>query len=264
MAVSKVAEITLAVASGKGGVGKSTVSLNLAVALAERGHRVGLLDADLYGPDIPRMIGLARTQTARYLDLWSAKGAHLEPLDAFGIKFMSVGFLIGESQSISLQAGLVEVLLVKLVTGVSWGDLEFLIVDLPPGTADVQQQLMQQVRPDGVVLVVTPQDVAHLDAKKVIDLCRRSDVVIAGAIENMSGLVCPCCGEQVDVFPRVAPERAIWEMGVESLGVLPVDPEVATSGDLGRPILVARPDSPQSEAFRTLADKLASKPRSAK
>jgi ATP-binding protein involved in chromosome partitioning len=263
MPVSKIAEVTLAVASGKGGVGKSTVSLNLAVALAERGHRVGLLDADLYGPDIPRMIGLARTQTARYLDLWSAKGANIEPLDAYGIKFMSVGFLIGESQSISLQAGLVEVLLLKLVTGVSWGDLDFLIVDLPPGTADLQQRLMQSVKPDGVVLVVTPQDVAHLDAKKVIDLCRRSDVAIAGAIENMSGLICPCCGERVDVFPRVAPERAIWEMDVEKLGTLPVDPEVASSGDLGRPILFARPHSPQSEMFRVLAEKLASTPRSA-
>jgi len=259
-----VAEVTLAVASGKGGVGKSTVSLNLAVALAERGHRVGLLDADLYGPDIPRMIGLARTQTARYLDLWNAKGTNLEPLDAYGIKFMSVGFLIGESQSISLQAGLVEVLLLKLVTGVSWGDLEFLIVDLPPGTADVQQRLMQHVKPDGVILVVTPQDVAHLDAKKVIDLCRLSDVPIVGGVENMSGLVCPCCNERLDVFPRVAFERSIWELGVEHLGTLPVDPEVATAGDLGRPILVAQPDSPQSDAFRSLAEKLASTPRSAK
>ncbi len=263
MPVSNLAEVTLAVASGKGGVGKSTVSLNLAVALAERGHKVGLLDADLYGPDIPRMIGMARTQTARYLDLWSAKGSNLEPLDAYGIKFMSVGFLVGEEQSISLQAGLVEVLLLKLVTGVAWGSLDFLIVDLPPGTADVQQQLMQHVRPEGVVLVVTPQDVAHLDAKKVIDLCRRSSVPIAGAIANMSGLICPCCGERVEVFPRVAQERSIWSMGIEELGSIPIDPDVAKSGDVGRPILVTKPDSPQSAVFRSLAEKLASQ-RSAK
>jgi len=158
----------IAIASGKGGVGKSTVSLNLAVALSEQGMRVGLMDADLYGPDIPRMIGLARTKDAKHLDLWRADGAKHEPFERFGVKIMSIGFLVGEGQSISLMAGLVDLLLGQLVNGVDWGDLDYLIVDLPPGTADLQQQLMTRLQLAGALIVVTPQDVAHLDARKVL------------------------------------------------------------------------------------------------
>jgi ATP-binding protein involved in chromosome partitioning len=234
----------IAVASGKGGVGKSTVSLNLALALAERGEKVGLLDADFYGPDIPRMIGLVRTKSARYLNLWDAEQADQEPVEKFGIRFMSVGFLMGENQSVSLQSGLVDLLLVRLLKNVAWGDLDYLIIDLPPGTADLQQQLIERTDLDGVLLVVTPQDVAHLDAKKVLDLCRRTNVDVIGAVENMSGLVCPGCGERIDVFPRVSEERSIWSLGIRKLAEIPMDPAVAAAGEAGRP---------DASAFRDLA-----------
>jgi ATP-binding protein involved in chromosome partitioning len=246
----------IAVASGKGGVGKSTVSLNLAVALSEHGMRVGLLDADLYGPDIPRMIGLARTKDAKHLDLWRADDAKHEPFERFGIGIMSVGFLVGEGQSISLDAGLVDLLLGQLVQGVEWGDLDYLIVDLPPGTADLQQQLMARLSLAGAVIVVTPQDVAHLDARKVLDLCKRANVRVLGGIENMDGLVCPSCDERIDVFPRVAAGRAIWNHGVERLGSIPLDPAVAAAGDNGTPIVLSDAGSPQAKAFDELATKL--------
>jgi ATP-binding protein involved in chromosome partitioning len=247
---------TIAVASGKGGVGKSTIALNLALALAEQGRRVGLLDADLYGPDIPRMIGLARTKTARYIDLWSADPEKTKALDAFGIKFMSAGFLVAEGQSLSLESVLVEALLVWLTRGIDWGTLDDLIVDLPPGTADLQQQLMKRVPLDGVLLVVTPQDVAHLDAKKVLDLCQRMSVRVIGGVENMSGLVCPTCDDRIDVFPRVVQERSIWMAGVDKLAEIPLDPEVARAGDDGRPLLVSQSSSPQAHALRALARQL--------
>jgi ATP-binding protein involved in chromosome partitioning len=216
----------IAVASGKGGVGKSTVALNLALALSEAGSRVGLLDADFYGPDIPRMIGLVRTKEARFLNLWDRERTDVQPVEKFGIKFMSVGFLLGESQSLSLQSGMIDLLLVRLLHNVRWGDLDHLIIDLPPGTADLQQQLMQRTQLDGVLIVVTPQDVAHLDAKKVIDLCRRVNVPIIGAVENMSGFVCPHCGERTEIFPPVAYDRSIWALGVTKLAELPFDPNI--------------------------------------
>jgi ATP-binding protein involved in chromosome partitioning len=228
--------ITLAVSSGKGGVGKSTVSLNLAVSLGQEGHAVGLLDADLYGPDIPRMIGLARTKDAKHLDLWRADTQPEEPLEAFGIRFMSAGFLIGENQSLSLQAGLIDLLLVRLTKGVAWGELDYLIIDLPPGTADLQQQLIARLKLDGVIVVVTPQDVAHLDARRVLDLCRRTNVRVLGGIENMDGLACPHCDERIDVFPRVAYERSIWAQGVAKLASIPLDPDVSAAGDRGQPV----------------------------
>jgi ATP-binding protein involved in chromosome partitioning len=251
------ARFSIAVASGKGGVGKSTVSLNLAAALARAGHAVGLLDADLYGPDIPRMIGLARTRDAKHLDLWRADDSKLEAFDRFGVRIMSVGFLVGEGQSISLQAGLIDLLLVRLTRGVDWGELDFLIVDLPPGTADLQQQLMQRLELAGAVVVVTPQDVAHLDARKVIDLCKRANVRVLGGIENMDGLSCPGCDEHIDVFPRVASERSIWSHGVERLGSIPLDPAIASAGDNGVPIVLSDPSSKQSAAFEQLASRLA-------
>jgi len=247
---------TIAVASGKGGVGKSTIALNLALALSDQGRRVGLLDADLYGPDIPRMIGLARTKTARYIDLWSATPEKTEALEAFGIRFMSAGFLVAENQSLALESVLVDALLAWLTRGIDWGELDDLIIDLPPGTADLQQQLMKRVTLDGVLLVVTPQDVAHLDAKKVLDLCQRMSVRVIGGVENMAGLVCPTCDERIDVFPRVSHERSIWTTGVSKLVEIPLDPEVARAGDEGRPLLVSHPASPQVAALRTLAQRL--------
>ena len=162
------------IASGKGGVGKSTISLNLALALAERGHQVGLLDADLYGPDIPMMIGLTRQERLRSWDLWRSSGpVRLEPVERFGIRVMSAGFLLGEDQALAFAAPLVQVVLHQLLTRVAWGELDELLVDLPPGTADLQQQLLRLARPSGAVIVVGPQDVAHLDARKSWTCCER-------------------------------------------------------------------------------------------
>ncbi len=179
------------------------------------------------------MIGLVRTKEARFLDLWDKERADVQPVEKFGIKFMSVGFLLGEQQSLSLQSGLIDLLLVRLLHNVAWGKLDHLIIDLPPGTADLQQQLMQRTKLDGVLLVVTPQDVAHLDAKKVIDLCRRVNVPVLGAVENMSGFVCPCCGERTEIFPHVAFERSIWALGIEKLAELPFDPKIDASSFSG-------------------------------
>ena len=182
------ARFLVAVASGKGGVGKSTVSLNLALALKESGRAVGLLDADFYGPDIPLMVNLKRSEMAERWLLGRAGGLRLEPVERYGIRIMSVGFLLAERQALGLGAPLLRGALHQLVHNVDWGDLDYLIVDLPPGTADLQQELLALVPFAGAVLIVGPQDVAHLDGKKVLDLLRQADVPVLGAIENMSTL----------------------------------------------------------------------------
>ena len=200
------ATAVVAVASGKGGVGKSTVSLNLALALVERGLAAGVLDADFYGPDIPLMVNLKRTKPRKQWMLGRAGafgGLHLEPVEEYGLKLMSIGFLLGEDQSLSLPAGLVRAALWQTLVDARWGPLDFLIVDLPPGTADLQHELFGMIRLAGALVVVTPQDVAHLDGRKVLDMLRSSGVRVLGGIENMAGLACPHCGEQVEVFPSV-------------------------------------------------------------
>ena len=175
------------------------------------------------------MIGLVRTKEARFLNLWDKEQADVKPVEKDGIKFMSVGFLLGENQSLSLQSGLIDLLLVRLLHNVAWGDIDHLVIDLPPGTADLQQQLMRRTQLDGVLLVVTPQDVAHLDAKKVLDLCRRVNVPVIGGVENMSGFTCPHCGERTEIFPPVSERRSIWKLGVEKLAELPFDPKLDPS-----------------------------------
>lgn len=223
----------IAILSGKGGVGKSTVTVGLALALRDRGARVGVLDADLYGPNVPRMFGLSRTQDAPHVELTGKR--RLRPYEKDGIELMSVQFLIGEGQAVAWASALTDALVDRLLALTAWGPLDYLLIDLPPGTADVQQKILRAAELTGAILVVTPQDVAHLDAKKVIEMLRRAEIPILGAVENMSGLECPHCGERVDVFPEVSPERAIWALDVERLLQIPLDPTMAAAADAGQP-----------------------------
>ncbi|MGH9223739.1 MAG: Mrp/NBP35 family ATP-binding protein [Acidimicrobiales bacterium] len=243
----------LAVASGKGGVGKSTVSLNLALAFAGEGRKVGLLDADLYGPDLALMVGLTRRRPASGVTVWRRGGRLVKPLERFGIQLMSMQFLVSEDQAVAWSKAMVELLLQRFATGLDWGDLDVLVVDLPPGTADVQQLVAERLGLDGALLVVTPQDVAHLDAKKVVTMFGTSGVAVVGAVENMSGLACPHCAGAIEVFPRVPEERSLWAAGIACLGRVPLDPQVAAAGDRGTPLLLAHPESAAAGAFRDLS-----------
>jgi ATP-binding protein involved in chromosome partitioning len=244
----------VAIASGKGGVGKSTVTLNLALALARDGATVGVLDADLYGPDIPLMVGLKRTERARELQLWRlGRPISLPPVEVHGLRLMSIGFLVGEDQALSLPAMSVEPLLRQLVHETDWGDLDYLLVDLPPGTADVQQQLVRMLPLDGAIVVVGPQDVSHLDAKRLLELFADAGTRVLGGVENMSALVCPHCGETVSVFGDVSEERSIWTLGVERLGSIPLDPAVAN----GRPIMLDGPETVPGRALVAIAERVA-------
>jgi ATP-binding protein involved in chromosome partitioning len=238
------AQYIVAVGSGKGGVGKSTVSLHLALALARRGLAVGLLDADVYGPDIPLMVNLTRHEDARRWDFWRGGDVRHEPIESHGIRIMSVGFLLGERQALTLGAPLLTAALRQLVHQVEWGQLDILLLDLPPGTADLPQQLVGVVSLDGGVVVVGPQDVAHLDARKFVAFIRDADVPVLGAVENMSGLECPHCGELIQVFTPVTEARSVWVEGVLLLGRIPLDPALGTpDGFVGV----------QSEAFDAVA-----------
>jgi ATP-binding protein involved in chromosome partitioning len=219
----------VAVASGKGGVGKSTVSLNLARALADNRRSVGLLDADVYGPDIPLMLGIKRTRELRswLLGRDSRYGrVVLEPVERLGVKVMSVGFLLAEHQAMTMPGQLVDLVARQLIEDVAWGDLDYLIVDLPPGTADLQQQLFVRNRLAGAIVVVGPQDAAHLDARRLVTMLRDAGVPILGAVENMSALKCPHCRERIEVFPPVAEERSVLRE-VPLLGEIPLDPAYA-------------------------------------
>jgi ATP-binding protein involved in chromosome partitioning len=219
----------VAVASGKGGVGKSTVSLGLARALAERGRKVGLLDADIYGPDIPLMLGVKQTRELRRWDIGRNPRfgrIELEPVEIVGIKVMSVGFLLAESQMFAMPALLASFIGDQLVRSVRWGDIDYLIVDLPPGTADLQQHIFTTMELAGALIVVGPQDAAHLDARKVLALLRDAEVKVLGAVENMRGLRCPHCGETLEVFPPVAEDRSLLTE-IELLVSLPLDPTFA-------------------------------------
>ena len=249
----------VAVASGKGGVGKSTVSVNLAIGLHRSGLRVGLIDADLYGPDIPRMLNLTRRQPSASLMLWSRPGGTMsrpEPIERFGVKVMSTQFLLGEEQAFSPPADLGNMLFRRFLDFVDWGDTEVLVVDLPPGTSDLQQQLVAIPDLAGVVVVVTPQDVAHLDAKKVLSMLESAGVRVLGGVENMSALRCPCCNTSIDLFPATPEERTIWASGVPRLVRIPFSSALAESDQAGVPILVDRPTSDVGLLFDDLAEKV--------
>lgn len=218
-----------------------------------------LADADVYGPDIPLMVNISRKQWLRNWDLWRSRregGVTLEPVESHGLKIMSTGFLIGEDQPLTLEADWLDMVMRQFSRDVTWGDLDYLIVDLPPGTADLQQRLVKTIPLTGVIIVVTPQDAAHLDAKKVLNMYRGAGMDVLGGVENMSHMLCPHCGEEIELFPRVPEDRSLWSMGVEVLAKLAFDPVVGRAGDSGSPLFVSYPDSTQSQAFRVLAKRL--------
>lgn len=247
------ARTMIGIASGKGGVGKSTIALNLAVAAAELGRRTGLLDADLYGPDVPAMMGLTRRVDAQFITLTHRGRRKLTPVEHCGIAVMSSQFFMGESQAIAIPGGLAEVLLNRMLWDVEWGDLDVLVVDLPPGTADVQQQVFSRIGLDGVVIVVTPQEVAHLDARKVLTALQQSPVTVFGGIENMTSFVCPHCGEHSPLFPPVAPDRSVWAAGLRRLAQLPHSVELATASQRGVPLFEIDPHGPAAQIIRGVA-----------
>ena len=218
----------IAVGSGKGGVGKTTVSVNLAVALAGLGHRVGLLDADVYGPNVPLMMGI--------MDTPMACGEMIQQLEQHGIRLMSMGFLNPGDRPLIWRGPMLHSVVQQFLRGVDWGKLDYLVVDLPPGTGDVQLTLIQTVPISGAIVVTTPSDVSLEDARKAVQMFRQVRVEILGIVENMSYLVCPHCNERVDVFSYGGGRRTAEEMSVPLLAELPLDPEVRLGGDTGRPI----------------------------
>jgi ATP-binding protein involved in chromosome partitioning len=239
----------VAVASGKGGVGKSTTAANLALALAASGRKVGMLDADIYGPSLPTMFGIRERPT-------SPDGKLLNPIDKYGVRTMSIGFMVAEDTPMIWRGPMVMGALEQMLRDVLWGALDVLVIDMPPGTGDAQLTIAQRVPLAGAVIVSTPQDLALIDARKGLNMFRKVDVPVLGIIENMSYFVCPHCGGRSDIFTHGGARKAAAQMGVDFLGEVPLDMAIRETADGGRPIVVAQPDSPQSRAYRIIADQV--------
>ena len=242
-------EHIVAIASGKGGVGKSTVSSNLACALAAKGRRVGLLDADVYGPSQPRMLGLSGRPS-------SPDGKRINPLSAHGVTVMSMGLMMAENQAIVWRGPMVMGALQQMLMQVEWGELDVLLIDLPPGTGDVQLTLAQKTFVDGAVIVSTPQDVALLDARKGIDMFAKTNVPILGMIENMSTHICSNCGHEEHVFGHGGVAAEANKLGVPLLAEIPLHLDIRIASDGGTPIVVSAPDGPQASGYLRAADAL--------
>lgn len=240
----------IAVASGKGGVGKSTVAVNLAVALAEQGNRVGLMDADIYGPSIPLMMGV------RERPAFDPSTQDIVPFERYGVRFMSLGFFVEPDSAVIWRGPMVMKAVEQLLRDVAWGDLDVLVVDMPPGTGDAQLTLSQKVRLAGAVIVTTPQDVALADAVKGVAMFRKVSVPVLGIVENMSFFTCPHCGQRTEIFGHGGGSAAAERLGVPFLGEIPLDPAIRDGGDTGRPIVVADAVSPQTAAFRRIASRI--------
>ncbi len=243
----------VAVASGKGGVGKSTTAANLALAWAAQGARVGLLDADIYGPSQPLMMGLANAKPEL------ADGKRLKPLRAHGVEVMSIGFMIDAEQPMVWRGPMVTQALTQLLGETDWGDLDYLVVDMPPGTGDIQLTLAQRVPVSGAVIVTTPQDIALLDARKGLKMFEKVDVRVLGVVENMSVHVCSHCGHVEHVFGSGGGARMAAQYGVQLLGELPLDIRIREDADGGSPTVVAEPDSPRALAYFQMARRTAAR-----
>jgi len=218
----------IAVGSGKGGVGKTTVAVNLAISLSRLGHKVGLLDADVYGPNVPLMMGIQ--------DMPLVRRQQIVPLEQYGLRLMSMGFLNPGDRPVIWRGPMLHNVIQQFIRNVEWGELDHLVIDLPPGTGDVQLSLVQTVPLSGAIVVTTPSDVSLEDARKAVQMFRQVRVPVLGIVENMSYLECPHCHQRVDVFSSGGGKRTAFEMGVPFLGELPLDPEVRAGGDSGRPI----------------------------
>ncbi|MBS4017838.1 MAG: iron-sulfur cluster carrier protein ApbC [Dechloromonas sp.] len=243
----------IAVASGKGGVGKSTTAVNLALALAQEGARVGLLDADIYGPSQPQMLGLAGQQPE------SADGQSMEPLEAYGVQAMSIGFMIDVETPMVWRGPMVTQALDQMLNQTKWRDVDYLIVDMPPGTGDTQLSLAQKVPVTGAVVVTTPQDIALIDARKGLKMFEKVNIPILGIVENMSVHVCSNCGHAEHIFGEGGGEQMCKDYDVEFLGSLPLEMSIRQMADGGRPTVVGAPDSKAAEIYRAIARRVAVK-----
>jgi len=240
----------IAIASGKGGVGKSTCSVNLAIALAQAGARVGLMDADVYGPSIPLMMGAQDEKPY-------TQGNKIMPIQRYGIHMMSLGFLLEEGQAVLWRGPMVAGTIRQLLADVDWGDLDYLLVDLPPGTGDAPMSLAQLAPVAGVIIVTTPHHIAANIAGKSVQLFRRLNAPIMGVIENMAGFACPKCGEVTQIFAGTTGESLAEQLKVPYLGSVPLDPTVSEASDRGVPSIIAQPDRPQTKAFKDIAGRVA-------
>jgi len=235
----------IAVASGKGGVGKSTTSVNLALGLASQGLSVGILDADIYGPSMPRMMGIQDKPTAQ--------GKILKPLEGYGLKVMSMGFLIEEDTPMIWRGPMVIQALTQMLRDVDWGELDVLVVDMPPGTGDAQLTMAQQVPLAGAVIVSTPQDIALIDARKGLNMFRKVEVPLLGLVENMSFFVCPSCGERSEIFGHGGAREEAEKLGIPFLGEIPLHMDIRTNSDGGTPITASEPEGQHAMAYKDIA-----------
>jgi len=238
----------IAVASGKGGVGKSTTAINLALAFQDIGLKVGVLDADIYGPSMPRLLGITGRPQA-------TQGNILKPMEGYGLKVMSMGFLVEEDTPMIWRGPMVMSAITQMLKEVDWGELDLMVVDMPPGTGDAQLTMAQQVPLAGAIIVSTPQDLALIDARKGLNMFRKVDVPVLGIVENMSYFVCPSCGEHSDIFGHGGARAEAEKLGVPFLGEVPLHMDIREKSDSGQPIVISQPDSDHATTYREIADK---------